>query len=183
MTTLIYTKCMHKGILFVQLKVFTTPWPSVSKIRQLQIPTMYVVGCHISKIKNLLNFENTKAKVIRLFTGFSLVILYKKFHINICKKGFSVHRILAFNTGAYRTYVRINLYGHPVYTAAQIPSTQQQSLIILHKQWILTSQRERGRDREREKEREREREIEIEIERDFNFFESSSGRFEPTTPV
>ena len=38
-------------------------------------------------------------------------------------------------------------------------------------------------ERERGSEGERQRDIEREIERDFVFFESASGRFEPTTPV
>ena len=38
-------------------------------------------------------------------------------------------------------------------------------------------------ERERGSEGERQRDIERDIERDFVFFESASGRFEPTTPV
>ena len=39
------------------------------------------------------------------------------------------------------------------------------------------------RETERERERERERESERVVTRDILFFESISGRFEPTTPV
>ena len=45
--------------------------------------------------------------------------------------------------------------------------------------WEVVTTTERKRERERESEREREREI----ERDFYFFESASGRFEPATPA
>ena len=43
--------------------------------------------------------------------------------------------------------------------------------------------REKERVTEAEREKESDRQGEREIERDFYFFESASGRFEPTTPV
>ena len=48
---------------------------------------------------------------------------------------------------------------------------------------LAPTERERERQGERQRDRETERQRKREIERDFYFFESASGRFEPTTPV